>query len=291
MQKGGVGKTSCTVNLADAIRRLGFRVLVIDMDPQANSSLILGLETPDLVTPSALELLLDPAVTLADVLQPSKYTDVSLVYSNLKLASAETILAKERDPDRVQLLQRKLRSANLSHHLALIDCPPSLSFLTMNALAAADHILIPLESGSMFSIRGADDLLMLRDSLKPVQPTLDVLGVIINKYNPRNTYTGPVVDNIRMRYGSKVFATTIAASATVRNAEMEGKTCIALQHGSKPARNFISLAQEILERVGLRKRPEAEGSKHSTGEAPVHDGVPDQTTEMVGAAVPASATA
>jgi chromosome partitioning protein len=249
MQKGGVGKTATVVNLADALRRVGCRVLVVDMDPQANASRILGAAPPPSGAPSVVDLVLDSAVTLPQATCAAKLPDIGIVHSNIRLAAIEHRLRNpERYPQPVQQLQRKLAQVH-DFDFVLVDCPPSLSLLTMNGMAACDYLIIPMESGSQFSFDGVEDLFETVRIVRTVQERLQILGVLVTKHDHRHNICKAVLSAIAERFGRLLFETTITNSTAAKKAEFGAMTVLQYDGRSGPARDYRHLAREVLERV------------------------------------------
>lgn len=251
MQKGGVGKTATVINLADALRRIGFRVLVVDMDPQANASRILGSVPLTSVSPTVVDLILDSGVTLHEATKAAKLPDIGVVYSNIRLAAVEHRLRNpERYPQPVQQLQRKLAQVN-GFDFVLVDCPPSLSLLTMNGMAASDYLIIPIESGSQFSFDGVEDLFDTVRIVQTVQERLQILGVLITKHDHRHNICKAVITAIADRFGKLLFETTIASSTATKKAEFEAMTVIQYDRKCGAARDYQQCAREMLERLEI----------------------------------------
>lgn len=254
MQKGGVGKTSTVVNLADALRRFGFRVLVIDLDPQANACRILGTAAPTSVFPTVTDLILNSQTQLRETINATKIPDVSLVYSNIKLAAIDHRLRNpEQYPQPLQQLQRKL-DGDAGFDFILLDCPPSLSLLTMNGLAASDHLIVPMESGSQFSFDGVEDLLDIVKVVQTVQPKLELLGVLVTKHDRRQNVCKAVFSTITDKFGDDVFKTTITSSTAARKAEFGGVSVIQFDRKSTASRDYMELAREMLSRLNVKPR-------------------------------------
>lgn len=254
MQKGGVGKTSTVVNLADALRRFGFRVLVIDLDPQANACRILGTAAPTSVFPTVTDLILNSQTQLRETINATKIPDVSLVYSNIKLAAIDHRLRNpEQYPQPLQQLQRKL-DGDAGFDFILLDCPPSLSLLTMNGLAASEHLIVPMESGSQFSFDGVEDLLDIVRVVQTVQPKLELLGVLVTKHDRRQNVCKAVFSTITDKFGDDVFKTTITSSTAARKAEFGGISVIQFDRKSTASRDYMELAREILGRLNIKPR-------------------------------------
>ncbi len=269
MQKGGVGKTSTVVNLADALRRFCYRVLVVDLDPQANACRILGTATPTSVSPSVTDLILNPSIQLREAINASKIPDVSVVYSNIKLAAIDHRLRNpEQYPQPLQQLQRKL-SGDVGFDFVLLDCPPSLSLLTMNGLAASDYLMVPMESGSQFSFDGVEDLLDILKIVQTVQPQLQLLGVVVTKHDRRQNVCKAVFSTITDKFGEDVFKTTITSSTAARKAEFGGVSVLQFDRKSTASRDYMELARELLARLNMKPpRQGGELEHQSAGDGP-----------------------
>jgi chromosome partitioning protein len=252
MQKGGVGKTSTVVSLADALRRLGFRVLVLDLDPQANASRILAAAPPTSLTMT--DFILNAATSLHEAISPAKLPDIGLVCSNIRLATVDHRLRNpEQYPQPVQQVQRKLGGV-INFDFVLFDCPPSLSLLTMNGLAASDYVIIPMESGSKFSFDGVDDLLDTIRNVRAVQEKLEVLGVLVTKHDHRHNVCRAVVSSIAGKFGSLLFETTITSSTATRKAEFAGMPVTQYDRKCAAARDYTRFARELLGRLGMEPK-------------------------------------
>ncbi len=254
-QKGGVGKTTTVVNLAAALARLGHSVMVVDLDPQANASTTLGKMDPYEVKFTTANLLLDKESDVAAPWHDTIEEDVRLIYGHVGLTRVDRELQKIHMLMPGAALRRRLgRLAISADEILLLDCAPSLSLLTVNALVASDYYIVPMESGSKYSLDGYSDLEeVIKDvSQKEVNPGLACLGVLITKHDGRKNVCKAMKTAIEKRFGELVFKTAIASAARIQEAEITKKTIFQLDRQSTGARDYMQFGREVLSRLSLK---------------------------------------
>lgn len=245
-QKGGVGKTTTTVNLAVGLSKLKKKVLLIDLDPQGNATMACGVDARALEV-SACELLLQECEAEDTVITTNS---VDLVGSNTNLTAAELALMEYEDPQ--MMLTTQLESLSPNYDFILIDCPPSLSILTVNALAAADSVLIPMQC-EYYALEGLTSLLDTIDRIKQtVNPGLEIEGLLRTMFDGRNNLANDVAAQISEHFGSKVFSTVVPRNVKVAEAPSFGQSAIEYDHLSRGAVAYKGLASEILRRNNVR---------------------------------------
>lgn len=252
-QKGGVGKTTTVVNLAAALSRLGHATLVVDLDPQANASGTLGKMDPYEVKFTSANLMLDKG----DIAAPWHDTiedEVRLIYGHVGLTKVDRDLPRIHLTMPATVLKRRLEQMALGEaEIVLIDCPPTLSLLTVNALVASDFYIVPMESGSKYSLDGYQDLEeLIRDVRQDANRSLNLLGVLITKHDGRKNVCKAMKSAIERRFPDLVFHTAIASSARIQESESTKKTIFQLDRQSTGARDFMQFGREVLSRLGLK---------------------------------------
>jgi len=249
-QKGGVGKTTTAINLATALAAAGHRVLVIDLDAQGNASTGLGIERKARALTS-YELILGEAEIESAVVA----TDIPRLFvipASQDLAGADLEFStRER---REFLLSRAIRSRVGDYDEVLVDCPPSLNLLTINALTAADSVLVPLQC-EFYALEGLSQLMRTVERVqRALNPRLDLQGIVLTMYDQRNNLCDLVAADVRGHLGAKVFDTMIPRNVRIAEAPSHGKPVLIYDHGCAGSQAYIQLAAEVLRRTGTATR-------------------------------------
>jgi len=249
-QKGGVGKTTTAINLGTALAAIGEEVLIVDLDPQGNASTGLGIDRK-MRGRSTYDLMIGEA-SVADIAIATAVPRVSVMPSTLDLLGAELEIADQ--PDRTHRLRRALASIGAgsgntkSYNYILIDCPPSLNLLTINALVAAHSILVPLQC-EFFALEGLSQLLHTVEQVRQsLNPELSIHGIVLTMFDSRNKLSGQVAADVRAHMGNAVYETVIPRNVRVSEAPSHGKPVLLYDFKSTGSQAYLRLAAEIIQR-------------------------------------------
>ena len=244
-QKGGVGKTTTTVNLAAGLAKIGRRVLVVDLDPQGNATMGSGVDKRSLEL-SVYDVLLENA-SVAETRQPSPQGGYDVIGANRELAGAEIELVPLERRDR--RLREALKAVAGDYDFALIDCPPSLSLLTLNGLSCAHGVVVPMQC-EYFALEGLSDLVnTIKQVHANLNPALQVIGILRVMFDARITLQGQVSEQLKTHFGDKVFDTVIPRNVRLAEAPSYGMPGVVFDPSSKGALAFVEFAREMVARV------------------------------------------
>lgn len=259
--KGGAGKTSTCYNLADAFARRGLSVLCVDMDPQANLSSSLLVDThPSTLRHTVAEMLLDTCSTEDAVIRDTTIPGVHLISGAIRLSGLEEKLRTDFSP--ATRLRDKTEILGKAYSIVIIDTPPSLGLLTANALTASDFYLLPMDSGSKWGLDGSNDFQDMVKRIRKINPKLRLAGVLLTRFDGRKTVCMEVEKVVQTDF-DRVFESRISTSTNVQKSEMAQQTVLQLDRKSKSSREYANLADEVINLLGLQRK-----AKHRDTDAP-----------------------
>ena len=248
-QKGGVGKTTTAINIATAFAATGWKTLLIDLDPQGNASTGIGIHAPDRIK-SSYDMIVDEA-SLATCVQTTRIPGLDIVPATVDLSGAEVELVSVANrTDRL----RDALAHDAGYDICFIDCPPSLGLLTLNALAAADTLLVPLQC-EFFALEGLSQLLRTVEQVQQrFNRDLGIVGIALTMFDRRNRLTDLVAEDVRSCLGSLVFESTIPRNVRLSEAPSHGLPALVYDHACAGSRAYMALARELIARLPEKRK-------------------------------------
>ena len=248
-QKGGVGKTTTAINIATAFAATGWKTLLIDLDPQGNASTGIGIGAGDRLS-SSYELIVEGA-PLSTCTQPTRIPGLDIIPATVDLSGAEVqLVSMENRTDRM----RHALAADSGYDICFIDCPPSLGLLTLNAMSAADTLLVPLQC-EFFALEGLSQLLQTVEQVQQrFNPDLGIVGIALTMFDRRNRLTDQVADDVRSCLGNLVFEATIPRNVRLSEAPSHGLPALVYDHACAGSRAYMALARELIARLPQKRK-------------------------------------
>ncbi len=244
-QKGGVGKTTSAINVAASLGVLGYKVLLIDLDPQGNATSGVGIIKKNLKA-TAFDMLTTD-MSAEEVMVKTRFENLSIIPTNTTLARAEFELGETEGGE--YIMKKKLENARKEYDYIIIDCPPSLGMLTVNAMTASDGVVIPMQC-EFFALEGISQLMFTISRIKThYNKELNVTGILITMYNGRLILSMQVLDELRRHYADKIFETTISRNVKLSAAPSHGAPVYYHDKRSKGANEYMNIAKELAERI------------------------------------------
>ncbi len=250
-QKGGVGKTTTSVNMSACLSEMGRRVLLVDMDPQGNASSGLGIRKKDQSDKNVYRVLIGE-LGIRDAIQPTEHKNLFIISANPDLVGAEIELIDM--PQREYKLKEALKLVSIDYDYVIIDCPPSLGMLTINAMTASSSFIVPLQC-EYYALEGLSQLLNTAGLLKrKLNPDLKIEGIALTMFDRRNNLSHQVVNEIRSHFGKKVFDSIIPRNVRLSEAPSHGQSILMYDPRSVGAKMYLSLAREVDKRYRQYKK-------------------------------------
>ena len=244
-QKGGVGKTTSCVNIAASLGVLGFKVLIIDLDPQGNATSGVGISKK--VLKATTKELLTGELPVEQIIQETPYKNLHVIPTNTALAGAEFELFDVDEPE--FRIKKGLESVKDNYDYILIDCPPSLGMLTINAFSASDGVIVPMQC-EFYALEGLSQLMISIKKVKQLyNPELTITGILITMYNNRLILSAQVLSELRKHYADKLFETTVSRNVKLSEAPSFGAPVYYHEKRSKGAVEYLNIAKELAERI------------------------------------------